>query len=76
MKKLDSYNFYKILIFPPRKLIYLSCKKRWNNMIKLGVIKEVKSLMKKEKKLNKKNLIKTIGFKELKNFLLKKNNMD
>jgi len=45
-------------------------------MIKLGVIKEVKSLMKKEKKLNKKNLIKTIGFKELKNFLLKKNNMD
>ena len=32
--------------------------------------------MKKEKKLNKKNLIKTIGFKELKNFLLKKNNMD
>ncbi len=76
MKKLDSYNFYKILIFPPRKLIYLSCKKRWDNMIKLGVIKEVKSLMKKEKKLNKKNLIKTIGFKELKNFLLKKNNME
>ena len=76
MKKLDSYNFYKILIFPPRKLVYLSCKKRWDNMIKLGVIKEVKSLMKKEKKLNKKNLIKTIGFKELKNFLLKKNNMN
>ncbi len=76
MKKLDSYNFYKILIFPPRKLIYSSCKKKWDNMIKLGVIKEVKLLMKKEKKLNKKNLIKTIGFKELKNFLLKKNNME
>ena len=45
-------------------------------MIKLGVIKEVESLMKKEKKLNKKTLIKTIGFKELKNFLLKKSNMD
>ena len=42
-------------------------------MIKLGAIKEVKLLMKKEKKLNKKNLIKTIGFKELKDFLLKKN---
>ena len=26
--------------------------------------------------MNKKNLIKTIGFKELKNFLLKKNNMN
>ena len=76
VKKLDSYNFYKILIFPPRKLVYLSCKKRWDNMIKLGAIEEVKSLMKKEKKLNKKNLIKTIGFKELKNFLLKKNNMN
>ena len=76
MKKLDSYNFYKILIFPPRKLIYSSCKKKWDDMIKLGVIKEVKLLMKKEKKLNKKNLIKTIGFKELKNFLLKKNNME
>ena len=76
MKKLDSYNFYKILIFPPRKFVYLSCKKRWYNMIKLGAIKEVKLLMKKEKKSNKKNLIKTIGFKELKDFLLKKNNMN
>ena len=45
-------------------------------MIKLGAIEEVKSSLKKEKKLNKKNLIKTIGFKELKNFLLKKNNMN
>ena len=45
-------------------------------MIKLGAIKEVKLLMKKEKKLNKKNLIKTIGFKELKNFLFKRNNMN
>ena len=75
-KKLDSYNFYKILIFPPRKFVYLSCKQRWYNMIKLGAIKEVKLLMKKEKKLNKKNLIKTIGFKELKDFLLKKNDMN
>ena len=39
-------------------------------------LREVKSLMKKEKKLNKKNLIKTIGLKELKNFLLKRNNMN
>ena len=45
-------------------------------MIKLGAIQEVKLLMKKEKELNKKNLIKTIGFKELKDFLLKKQNMN
>ena len=45
-------------------------------MIKLGAIKEVKSLMEKEKKINKKNLIKTIGFKELKDFLLNKNDMN
>ena len=76
IKKLDSCDFYKILIFPPRKFVYLSCKKRWDNMIKLGAIQEVKLLMKKEKELNKKNLIKTIGFKELKDFLLKKQNMN
>ena len=45
-------------------------------MIKLGAIEEVKLLVEKEKRLNKKTLIKTIGFKELKNFLLKKNNMN
>ena len=56
----------KILDFKSGKFIFQS----------LGVIKEVKLLMKKEKKLNKKNLIKTIGFKELKNFLLKKNSIN
>ncbi len=76
IKKLDSYDFYKILIFPPRKQVYLSCLKRWKNMIKLGAIKEVELLIKKEKKLKKKNIIKTIGFKELKNFLLKKNSIN
>ena len=76
IKKLDSYNFCKILIFPPRKQVYLSCTKRWKDMIKLGAIEEVKLLVEKEKRLNKKTLIKTIGFKELKNFLLKKNNMN
>ena len=45
-------------------------------MIKLGAMEEVKLLVEKEKKLNKKILIKTIGYKELKNFLLKKNNMN
>ena len=76
IKKLDSCNFYKILIFPSRQQVYLNCEKRWKNMIKLGVIDEVKLLVKKEKELNKRTLIKTIGFKELKNFLLKKSNMD
>lgn len=75
LKKLDSYDLFKILIFPPRKQVYLNCTKRWKNMIKLGAVKEVKMLVKKEKKLKKKNLIKTIGFKELKNFLLKKNSI-
>ena len=72
LKKLDSYDLFKILIFPPRKQVYLNCTKRWKNMIKVGALEEVKMLVKKEKKLKKKNLIKTIGFKELKNFLLKK----
>ena len=76
IKKLDSYNFFKILIFPSRKQVYLNCTERWRDMIKLGAIEEVKILVEKEKKLNKKTLIKTIGFKELKNFLLKKSNMD
>ena len=43
-------------------------------MIKSGAIKETQLLMKKEVKLKKKNLIKTIGFQQLKNFLIKKNN--
>ena len=45
-------------------------------MIKLGAISEVKSLIIKEKNLNKKNLIKTIGFKELKDFILNKNDIN
>ncbi len=45
-------------------------------MIKLGAMDEVKLLIEKEKKLNKKTLIKTIGYKELKHFLLKKNNIN
>jgi tRNA dimethylallyltransferase len=76
IQKLDSYNFCKILIFPPKKEIYLNCKKRWGEMIKLGAMDEVKLLIEKEKKLNKKTLIKTIGYKELKHFLLKKNNIN
>jgi tRNA dimethylallyltransferase len=76
LRKLDSYDLFKVLIFPPRKQVYLNCTQRWKNMIKLGAIEEVKMLVKKEKKLKKKNLIKTIGFKELKNFLLKKNNIN
>ncbi|PPR35388.1 MAG: tRNA dimethylallyltransferase [Alphaproteobacteria bacterium MarineAlpha6_Bin4] len=75
-KKLDHYIIKKILIFPPRNKVYMNCKKRWNSMIKLGAIKEVELLIKKENKINKKNFIKTIGYKELKNFLLKKNNFD
>ena len=76
LRKLDSYDLFKVLIFPPRKQVYLNCTQRWKNMIKLGAVEEVKMLIKKEKKLKKKNLIKTIGFKELKNFLLKKNSIN
>ena len=71
-KKLSGLNFYKILIFPPRKEIYLNCKERWKNMLKLGAINEVKLIMKKEKKMKKKALFKTIGFNELKKFLQNK----
>tara|TARA_Y100000590_G_scaffold442823_1_gene571430 strand:+ start:3472 stop:4434 length:963 start_codon:yes stop_codon:yes gene_type:complete len=76
IKKLNYCNFFKILVFPSKKQIYINCLKRWNNMIKLGAISEVKSLIIKEKNLNKKNLIKTIGFKELKDFILNKNDIN
>ena len=76
LKKLDSYDLFKVLIFPPRKQVYLNCTQRWKKMIKSGAIEEVKMLVKKEKTLKKKILIKTIGFKELKNFLLKKNSIN
>ena len=56
LKKLDSYDLFKILIFPPRKQVYLNCTKRWKNMIKLGALEEVKMLVKKEKKIEKKEL--------------------
>ena len=76
INKIDSCIFYKILIFPSRKKVYSNCEKRWKQMIKLGALKEVKSLIKKEKKIKKKIRIKTIGYEELKDFLLKRNSMD
>ena len=75
IQKLNSIDFLKILIVPPKKQVYLNCANRWKKMIKLGAIKEVKTLIKKEKKLKKRNLIKTIGFKELRNFIEKKSNI-
>ncbi len=74
IEKLKSYDFFKILIFPSKEKIYSNCSIRWKNMIKSGAIKETQLLMKKEVKLKKKNLIKTIGFQQIKNFLIKKNN--
>ena len=74
-ERLNYYDFHKILIFPPRAEVYLNCKKRWKKMINLGAINEVKKLARKEERIKKKILIKTIGFNELKDFILKKYNI-
>ena len=76
IKKLKHVNFCKILIFPSRKEAYINCAERWDKMIKLGAIDEVKSLINKEKKLNKMSLIKTIGFNEIKKFLFNNEHID
>ncbi len=76
IQKLDFVNFCKILIFPSRKETYINCARRWKKMIQSGAIDEVRLLMSKEKKLKKKSLIKTIGFNEIKKFLLKKDYFD
>ena len=45
-------------------------------MLNLGAINEVKKIMIEEKVSKKRNFLKTIGFKELKNYLEKKSNLE
>ena len=75
-RKINQFNFFKILILPSRKKVYLNCIQRWKNMLELGAIEEVKKIMNKEKNSNEKSVLKTIGFNELKNYLKKKYNLE
>lgn len=75
-KQIEGVYFFKILIKPSRRSVYLNCETRWNSMLKKGAVDEVKKIIKKENNLKKKNYLKTIGFKELKNFLEKKSNLE
>ena len=75
-RKINQFNFFKILILPSRKKVYLNCIQRWENMLELGAIEEVKKIMNKEKNSNEKSVLKTIGFNELKNYLKKKYNLE
>ena len=52
---INGYLFLKILIFPSKKKIYSNCEKRWNNMLNLGAINEVKKIMIEEKVSKKRN---------------------
>ena len=45
-------------------------------MLNLGAINEVRKIMIEEKVSKKRNFLKTIGFKELKNYLEKKSNLE
>ena len=45
-------------------------------MINLGAVNEVKKIMLKEKSSNNRNFLKTIGFKELKNYLQEKDTLE
>ena len=49
---------------------------RWKAMLQLGSINEVKKIMYKEKNSKNKNVLNTIGFNELKQYLEKKNNLE
>ena len=68
-KIMKNLVFFKVLIKPSKQITYLNCVKRWNSMLKLGAIKEVEKIIKLEKENKKKSYLKTIGFKEIKDFL-------
>tara|TARA_B100001013_G_C24612533_1_gene443803 strand:- start:445 stop:1407 length:963 start_codon:yes stop_codon:yes gene_type:complete len=75
-KIMNGYFFLKILIFPSKQKVYLNCINRWKHMINLGAVNEVKKIMLKEKSSNNRNFLKTIGFKELKNYLQEKDTLE
>ena len=75
-RRINNLNFFKILILPPKQKVYLNCTQRWETMIQLGAINEVKEIMNKEKNSKNKNVLNTIGFNELKQYLEKKNSLE
>ena len=67
----DRSYFIHINLEPDRDLLYQNCDKRYNKMLENGAIKEVKDLL-RLKPSDDSGIIKTIGFLEIKDYLLEK----
>ncbi len=63
---LENYNVKKILISPTREEIYSKINNRFNEMLKNGLIEEMKKIYKdcNDKNINKKCMPKAIGLQE------------
>ena len=65
-KKINNYNFFKVLISPDKNLVKLNIKNRVFKMLEEGLVDELKKYRNKVKDSNIKN---AIGFKEINSYI-------
>ena len=62
----NKYNFFKILYMPDKEIVRINIENRFLDMVKQGLVNEVKNNIDKVKKSN---IEKAIGFMEIKDYI-------
>ena len=68
-KKINNYNYFKILLSPNKEKVKLNIEKRFFKMFDEGLVEEIKKYKDKVRNCNIEN---AIGFKELSSYIEKK----
>ena len=72
-RKLNNYNFFKILHMPDKEIVKVNIENRFFDMVKRGLVKEVENSIDIVKESN---IEKAIGFIEIKDYISGKFNFD